>query len=128
MAVSFQSQDYDDDNGNGATGDKVNDVGNGATGNGATGYDDNDDNGGSTTGDKVDDYGKGATGDNDDNDDDDEGDGTDRWNNQIEATVAAGGNNSHWRSTVESNDNGNVDAPSGDVGHHDDTDAALRRR
>ena len=66
-------------------------------GDGATGYDDDDDdNGGGTTGYKVDDFGKGATGDDDDDDDDgDDGVGTERHNNQIEATAAAGGNNSH---------------------------------
>ncbi len=79
----------DDNDGNGAMGDEVDDDGNGATGDGATGYDDNDNDGGGTTGDEVDDYGEGATGD--DNNDDD-GDGTERRNNQIEATAAAGGN------------------------------------
>ena len=39
------SKDDDDDNGDGAMGDEVNDDGNGVTGDGATGYDDNDDNG-----------------------------------------------------------------------------------
>ncbi len=79
----------DDDDGNGATGDEVDNDGDGATGDGATGYDDNDDDGGGTTGDEVDDYGEGATGnDNDDND----GDSTERRNNQIKATAAAGGN------------------------------------
>ena len=85
------SEDEDDDNGDGATGDKVDNDSDGATGDGATGYDDN---------------GKGATGDDDDNEDN--GDGTERRNNQIEATASAGGNNSHW-----------------DVDDHDDTDAAA---
>ena len=54
-------------------------------------------------GDEVDDYGKGATGNNND-DDDDDGDGTERCNNQIEATGAAVGNISHWCSTADSDD------------------------
>ncbi len=39
------SKDNDDNDGNGATGDEVNDDGNGVTGNGATGYDNNNNNG-----------------------------------------------------------------------------------
>ena len=70
---------------------------------GAMGYNDNDDDGGCTTGYEVDNYGEGAMGDDDY--DDEDGDGTERCNNQIEATAAAGGNNSHRRSTAESNDN-----------------------
>ncbi len=70
------------------------------------GYDDNNDDGGCTTGYEVDDYCEGAMGDDDyDDNDGDDGDGTERCNNQIEATAAAGGNNSHRRSTAESNDN-----------------------
>jgi hypothetical protein len=41
------------------------------------------------------------TGDDDyDDNDGDDGDGTERHNNQIEATAAAGGNNSHRRSIL----------------------------
>jgi hypothetical protein len=41
---------------------------------------------------EVDDYGKGTTGDDDyDNNDGDNGGGTERCNNQIEATAVAGG-------------------------------------
>ena len=99
------SKDNVDDNGNGATGNEVDNDGDGAMGDGAMGYNDNGDDGGGTTGDEVDDYGKGVAGDNDDNDDKD-CDSTERCNNQIEATVmAAGGNNSHWHSMAESNDN-----------------------
>ena len=90
------SEDDDDDDGDGATVDEVNDDSNSATGDGATGYDDNDNDGGGMTGNEVDNYGEGATGD------DDGHDGTERCNNQIEAT--AGGNNSHRRSTAESNE------------------------
>ena len=39
------SRDDDDNNGDGATGDEVDDDGDGVMGDGATGYDDNDDNG-----------------------------------------------------------------------------------
>ena len=39
------SKDDDDDNGDGAMGDEVNDDGNGVTGDGATRYGDNNDNG-----------------------------------------------------------------------------------
>ena len=98
------SKDDDNDDGDGVTGNEVDDDGNCAAGDGATGYNDNDDDGGGTTGDEVDDYGEGMTGNkNDDNNDD--GDGTGRCNNQIEATVAAGGNNSHQRSTANRDDN-----------------------
>jgi hypothetical protein len=87
----------------GATGNKVNDEGDSTKkGVGATGYDDNnDDGGGGTTGYKVDDYGEGATGDDDyDDDGGDDGDGTERCNNQIKATAAVGGNNSHRHSIL----------------------------
>jgi len=49
------SKDYNDNDGDSATGYKVDDDGNGTMGDGATGYDDNDDDGGGTTGDEVDD-------------------------------------------------------------------------
>ena len=54
------SEYNNDDDGDGATGDKFNDDGDNATGDGTTGYNDNDDDGGGTTGDEVDDYGKGT--------------------------------------------------------------------
>ena len=75
-------------------------------GDGAMGYDDNNDDGGGTMGKEADDYGEvdGATGNKVDNDDND-GDGTERRNNQIEATAAAGVNNSHRHSTADSKDN-----------------------
>ena len=93
MTTTATGDDVNDggDGGDGAAGDEIDDDGDGAAGDGATGYDNGDDDGGGTTGDKVDDYGKGATGDNDDNDNDDNGDGTERHNNQIEATAAVGG-------------------------------------
>ena len=97
----LMSGDGDNDDGDGAMGNEVDNAGNGATGNGATGYDGNDDDDGGTKGDKVDDYGKGATGNNNDNDDDN-GDGTERCNNRIEAV--AGGSNSHRRSTADIDD------------------------
>ena len=102
------SEDNNDNDGDGATGDEVDDDGDGAKkGDGAKGYDDDDDDdgGGGTTGYEVDNYGEGATGDDDyDDDDGNNGNGTERCNNQIEATAAAGGNNSHRRSMAESDD------------------------
>ena len=84
----------------GATGNEVNDESDSTKkGVGATGYGDNNNNGSGTTGYEVDDYGEGATGNDDyDNDGGNDGDGTKRCNNQIKATAAAGGNNSHRRS------------------------------
>ena len=100
------NKDNDDDNyGDGATGNEVDNNGDGTTGDGATGYDNNNNNGGGPMGDEVGDYGKGATGndDNDDNNDNDNnGDGTERRNNQIEAMAVVGGNNSHRCSMAES--------------------------
>ena len=79
------SKANDDDDGDGAMGNEVNNDGIGVTGNGAMGYDDNNDDGGGTTGDKVDDYGKGTMGDDDNDNDNDnnDGDDTERCNNQI---------------------------------------------
>ena len=78
MMIATSKNDENND-GDGATGDKVDNDDDSATGDGATGYNDNDDDGGGTTGDKVDNYVEGARG----NDDDD--DGKERHNNQIEA-------------------------------------------
>jgi hypothetical protein len=65
------------------------------------GYDDNNNDGGGTTGYEVDNYDEGAMGDDDyDVDNGNNGDGTERCNNQNEATAAAGGNNSHRRSIL----------------------------
>ena len=68
----------------------------------AMGKDNDNEDGGGTTGDEVDDYGEGKTGnDNDDNDNDVDGDGTERHNNQIEVTMAAGGNNAAFAGGAE---------------------------
>jgi len=56
------SEDDNDDDGDGATGNKVDDDGDCATGDGATGYNDNNNDGSRTMGDEVNDYGKGTTG------------------------------------------------------------------
>jgi len=53
------SEDNDNEDGNGAMGDEVDDDGDNVTCDGATGYDDDKDNGGGTMNDKVDNYGEG---------------------------------------------------------------------
>ena len=68
MMMIAISKDDDDNDGDSAMGDKVDNDGACATGNGAMGYNNNDNDGGGMTGDEVDDYGEGTMGDNNDND------------------------------------------------------------